>query len=587
MKVKLEIKNKFLLQLKIMGYLRRAAPAYLPVNLFNASVGALYYIVQILFYRMLIDLILYDSPSLFAAAMYFLGYQVFCLAYRSFDQWVSIRFKEREKAKVRQYYKKMIYAESAKKKLENYNSEEYLNLLYNAVYHNGDSFFLFADRLCILVGSLICFAALVTLFGRLHLIFIVGALFSALKNCVINSRKNRIDYQMYLEKLPFNRCDTYVHNLFYQKNYVRELRLYPIGAYFINKYKLLKNKRFGVIKKSLMQAGFATLARDGIDLLLRGIYIVVLVYLLINNRTTVGEFHLVLSQAATLAIYIERIIMFVPSVCNDAYYSADIFKVICSGNHSYQVVGGGVKGAFIVCRDLCFSYDGQKKVLKNINIRLPLDKKIAVVGENGSGKSTFIKLLTGLYTPTGGNVEYYYPGFEGRDCAELFGSLLQEFRLFPLSLKDNVLATDVENKEEEVETALRFAGIWEKMEDLPDGVDTVFAGEFLKEGVGLSGGEQQKLALARAYAKKRPVLVLDEPSANLDPQAKNHLIGKINDLSGGRAVFLVTHNPQYAKQADLVVFFEEGRIVEYGSPEELCKKGGYFERMQKFLAENE
>ncbi len=138
-----------------------------------------------------------------------------------------------------------------------------------------------------------------------------------------------------------------------------------------------------------------------------------------------------------------------------------------------------------------------------------------------------------------------------------------------------------------METALRFAGIWEKMEDLLDGVDTVFAGEFLKEGVGLSGGEQQKLALARAYAKKRPVLVLDEPSANLDPQAKNHLIGKINDLSGGRAVFLVTHNPQYAKQADLVVFFEEGRIVEYGSPEELCKKGGYFERMQKFLAENE
>ncbi len=77
MKVKLEIKNKFLLQLKIMGYLRKAAPAYLPVNLFNALVGALYYIVQILFYRMLIDLILYDSPSLFAAAMYFLGYQVF------------------------------------------------------------------------------------------------------------------------------------------------------------------------------------------------------------------------------------------------------------------------------------------------------------------------------------------------------------------------------------------------------------------------------------------------------------------------------------------------------------------------------
>ncbi|MDE7327379.1 MAG: ABC transporter ATP-binding protein/permease [Lachnospiraceae bacterium] len=439
MKAKSEIKNKLLLQCKITGHLHKASPAYLLINLLNAAGGAVCYILQILFYQKLIDFILYNSPALPTAALYFFGYQVFCLVYRLFDQWVTVRFKEREKAKVRRYYKKMVYSESAKKKLENYNSEEYNNLLHNAVYNDGEFLFLFADRLCILFGALLCFASVTVIFLRMHPVFLFGALLSALKNCVINSRKDRLDYQIHRDKMPFYRYDTYIHDLFYQKKYVRELRLYPIGSYFIKKYKLLRELRFRVIKKNLIQRGLFILARDGIDLLLQGIYIAVLTYLLINRRVTVGEFHLVLSQVATLSIHIERIIMFLPAVCNDANYSADIFKVFCSENQRFFVVSEGTGEACVVCRDLCFSYDGQREVLKDINICLPLDKKIAIVGENGSGKSTFIKLLMGLYVPQGGSITYHYPGFGGRDCQELFGSLLQEYRIFPLSLKENVL----------------------------------------------------------------------------------------------------------------------------------------------------
>ena len=236
-----------------------------------------------------------------------------------------------------------------------------------------------------------------------------------------------------------------------------------------------------------------------------------------------------------------------------------------------------------MCRDLCFSYDGQREVLSHINICLPLDKKIAIVGENGSGKGTLVKILTGLYTPTKGSIVYSYPGFRG-NTGELFGSLLQEYRIFPLSIKENILpssaknSSDRENKEE-AEAALRFAGILKKMEELPNGIDTVFSGEFQKDGVCLSGGEQQKIALARAYAKKAPVLVLDEPSANLDAEARGQLIEKINVLSEERAVFLVTHDLRYTKQADQVVFFEEGHIVEVGSPKELSGRGGRYARM--------
>lgn len=583
MKAAGEIKEKFLLQLRMTKHLHRAAPYYLPINLLNAAVGAVWYILQILFYQRLIDFILYTSPPFSVAALYFSCYYIAYLAFRLFDQWVSLRFNRREKEKTRCYYKKMVYTESAKKKLENYNSEEYLNLLYNAIEHGGESLLLFADRLSILLNSLICFIAVIIIFGRLHQIFIIGAVCSALKNCILNSKKEKIDYRMYREKLPFDRCDTYVHDLFYRQSYVRELRIFPIGNYFIRKYQGMKRLCFRAIKKDLVRGQLLNLAREGIDLLLKGIYIVVLVYLLINHRVTVGEFYTVLSQSATFAIYIERLFMFLPAVCIDANYSADIFAVLCGENHDFPAVGGEDSRACVICRDLCFSYDGQREVLSQINICLPLDKKIAIVGENGSGKSTFIKILTGLYTPTRGSIVYSYPGFIG-NVEELFGNLLQEYQLFPLSIKENILPSAKENKEGEVEAALRFAGIFKKIGELPDGMDTVFTGEFEKEGVRLSGGEQQKIALARAYAKKAPVLVLDEPSANLDVKAKGQLIEKINVLAEERAIFLVTHDLRYTKQADLVIFFEAGRVVEFGSPKELCRRGGKYARM---LAEQE
>lgn len=586
MKAAREIKRKFLLQFQMTKHLHRAAPYYLPVNLLNSAAGAACYILQILFYQRLIDFILYTFPPLSAAALYFFCYHIIYLAFRLFEQWVSLRFNGREKEKVRRYYKKMVYEESAKKKLENYNSEEYLNLLYNAIEHNGESLFLLADRLSILLNSLICFTAVIIIFGRLHPIFIIGAICSALKNCILNSKKEKVDYQIYREKLPFDRCDTYVHDLFYRQSYVRELRLFPIGGYFIRKYQTMKNLRFQAIKKNLARGCLLDLAREGIDLLFKGIYIVALVYLLINHRATVGEFYTVLSQSETFAIYIERLFMFLPTVCADANYSADIFSVLCGEEHDFPAVNGEVledSRACVMCRDLCFSYDGQREVLSHINICLPLDKKIAIVGENGSGKSTFVKILTGLYTPTKGSIVYSYPGFRG-NTGELFGSLLQEYRIFPLSIKENILpssaknSSDRENKEE-AEAALRFAGILKKMEELPNGIDTVFSGEFQKDGVCLSGGEQQKIALARAYAKKAPVLVLDEPSANLDAEARGQLIEKINVLSEERAVFLVTHDLRYTKQADQVVFFEEGHIVEVGSPKELSGRGGRYARM--------
>lgn len=164
------------------------------------------------------------------------------------------------------------------------------------------------------------------------------------------------------------------------------------------------------------------------------------------------------------------------------------------------------------------------------------------MGENGSGKTTFVKLLMGLYAPTGGRIEYYYPDEHIKNNSDLFSVMPQDYRIFALSVADNIFPASDGHGRERTEDAIRFCGLQEKVEKLPQGADTVLTGEFLENGVCLSGGEQQRVAIARAYAKNRPVLILDEPSGRLDPMSERRLIEKINGLSADKAVILVTHN---------------------------------------------
>lgn len=581
----MKLKNIMSLNLKMAGHLTKASPGYLPVKMADAVAGVLGSLLQMLFFQKLIDFVIYTNPPLPEVAVGFFLFYLLCMAVKSFNYWVNNIFHEREKAKIERYYKRMVYSEVVKKGLKNYSSEQYRDMLYNAVYNDGSCLYAFAGNLCSLVSAVITLVSVGYLFGRLHIIFVAGAVLSAVKNCICSSRANKIHYRMHKENLGLDRCDTYIDDLFYEKRYIRELKLYPVGNYFIRKYKLLKELRWKNRKKHNIRKNMVKLVQKMMDVMLYVLNIIVLVYLLTSHKITVGEFSLVLSNFALLSAYVERIFMFFPDISNNANYIGDIVKILCSEDYHFPEIGcggkglvQGVAGAHVKCEGLRFSYDGENDALIDVSIELPLDKKIAIVGENGSGKSTFIKLLMGLYVPSGGRMEYVCPDMAGKESKELFSTMLQDYRIFAMSIRDNI-CPGAGSGEENLKEAVCFSGLWEKVEQLSDGMDTVLTGEFLEEGVSLSGGEQQKLAIARAYAKKNPVLVFDEPSANLDPIAENALIDKINQLAKGRGVILVTHNLAYTKHVDLVCVFEAGRIVEFGTPKELMERKGRYEGM--------
>lgn len=248
-------------------------------------------------------------------------------------------------------------------------------------------------------------------------------------------------------------------------------------------------------------------------------------------------------------------------------------------------------------KNMSFRYDGaDRDTLKNINMRIEAGQRIALVGENGAGKSTLIKLLMRLYDVTEG--EICYGGEDIRHYStdayrSLFGSVFQDYQLYAATVLENVMMNESSEKEAgRACAALEKSGFQSRLKTLPAGLSTVLTREFDEKGVQLSGGEAQKVAIARLFAKKDRlrIAVLDEPSSALDPQAEYELNKNIMDRAGDAAVIFISHRLSTTKDADRIYMFENGEIIEQGTHQELMKLNGQYAKMfrcqAKYYQEN-
>lgn len=240
---------------------------------------------------------------------------------------------------------------------------------------------------------------------------------------------------------------------------------------------------------------------------------------------------------------------------------------------------------YIRIRNASFAYDGSnKKALENINIEIKPYEKIALVGYNGAGKTTLTNLLLRLYDVTDGSIEI--GGMDIRDVTVAshrarFSAVFQDFQIFSATVAENV-ALSKDYDEERVWKALKAAGF---TKELPDGLNTILLREFDDDGLMLSGGEQQKIAIARAFYKRCPYVILDEPSANLDPISEYELNHAMMEASEEKTVIFISHRLSTTRHADRIIMMEKGRIIESGSHEELMALDGKYAEMFKLQAE--
>lgn len=223
-------------------------------------------------------------------------------------------------------------------------------------------------------------------------------------------------------------------------------------------------------------------------------------------------------------------------------------------------------------RGVSFKYPGSEAyALRDVNISFRVGSRLAVVGMNGSGKTTFIKLLCRLYDPTEGEIllngidirKYRYDEY-----MDIFSIVFQDFSLFALPLGENVAAS-AQYDRARAEDCLQKAGFAERLADMPAGLDTYLYKELDKDGVEVSGGEAQKIAIARALYKDAPFIVLDEPTAALDPIAEAEIYSRFNEIAGDKTAIYISHRLSSCKFCDEIAVFDGGKIVQQGSHEEL------------------
>ncbi len=233
-------------------------------------------------------------------------------------------------------------------------------------------------------------------------------------------------------------------------------------------------------------------------------------------------------------------------------------------------------------KNVSFKYpDTENFVLKNVSLKFKVGEKLAIVGENGSGKTTFIKLLCRLYEPTEGRIllngidisKYNYD-----DYLTIFSVVFQDFKLLAHTVAQNVAASK-KYDENMVEECLIKAGFGERLKTLPKGIQTNIYKDLEKDGVEVSGGEAQKIALARAIYKQAPFVILDEPTAALDPIAEAEIYSKFNEIVGERTAVYISHRLSSCKFCDEIAVFENGEIAECGKHDELLLKNGKYSKL--------
>lgn len=242
--------------------------------------------------------------------------------------------------------------------------------------------------------------------------------------------------------------------------------------------------------------------------------------------------------------------------------------------HGTEVLRRVPEKCTVEFQDVSFSYDGVHNAVSHLSFQAEAGEKIAIVGENGAGKTTAMKLLAGLYFPTEGKIL-----INGTDAAtlkssersKLFSAIFQEVYLMPTTVQSNItMHPNEETDTEKLHKALRLAGLSEKISALPDGVQTRLRKDINHEAaVDLSGGEAQKTAIARALYRDAPFVVLDEPTAALDPVSEFEIYRRFNSFTDGKTAVYISHRLSSCRFCDKIVVFEKGRIVQTGTHEAL------------------
>lgn len=470
---------------------------------------------------------------------------------------------------------------------ELHESPIFLNDYTRALEESVDHIFSTCNGTFNVLKILITSIGMFSIIATMHYSVIIVAVLLALIYTILKVLMAKVQFKASTQQRPFRRMTRYNERSFTLKESMSELKTTEIGDLLLEKNEIAHNNIIKVFDKYIFPKTILSFICNLLLTLLYPLIICVVAYFTIDNLTeeAVAWFASMTVAATTLSTLITQLARAFGEVGQSMVEVSVAFDLLKMEGTIESKKGIDVNEFnSLDVENISFSYKGDVNQLENISMHIKKGQKIAIVGHNGAGKTTLVKLLLRLYDVKSGAILYNNTNYKDINVDSLrkeVGAVFQNVEVYAVSIAENVLLRTPKSEEDFdlINKALKFSGLDEYVEKLPNGINTIVTKEFDKDGVVLSGGNNQRLAIARGYALNYNLFILDEPSSALDPLAEAKVYNNMLALGRDKTIIFISHRLTTTVNADYIYLFEHGKIIEQGTHLELMKLDGKYKEM--------
>lgn len=478
------------------------------------------------------------------------------------------------------FYKKLDYID-----YDFHESPRFLNDYTRALEEGTERIYRSAKSVSTIVRIVFQSFSVFVIIFNMHYLAVVYAIAIGLVYTILRFRVGKIDFKALTLQRPFYRQRNYVNRTFFIKDAMADLKTTQIEEILLENNAKANDEIVKIIDDLTLKKTFLNYIGD---ILISSIYPItlgVLAFVTIDNLE-LSSFAALTVAATTLSTLVTQFVSAMGDMQNHSVECKIPFELLEMKSTIEGIVLNDVPGDFtdLKLEDVSFSYDDKTDVLKHIHMEVKKGEKIAIVGSNGAGKTTLVKLLLRLYDPKSGKITINQQDYKDTTAKELrkkVGAVFQNVEVYAASIAENILLHTIKTPQDEalVNEALTFSGLIDYVNQLEDGIHTQVTREFNRQGAIFSGGQMQRIAIARGYAQNYQLFMLDEPSSSLDPLAEAQVYQNMIHMGKDKTIIFISHRLTTTVNADRIYLFENGEIIESGTHEELIALNGQYKLM--------
>lgn len=461
---------------------------------------------------------------------------------------------------------------------------------------DGTNFLQVIEQLSGIITSFMTIAGLAAIIITIQpIIFVFIALVVFFK--LFADKKNRKLWEKWRPKYaPVTRKSGYYYRIIKTIDFGKEIRINNLQDWIYNKSLKIIEVYLKMAKKHNIEIQRNNILSSIANILQESAVYLILAYKVVFQGMSIGDFSMYTTSVSTFSNSVLSIVGAISNFMQTGLFVRDFRYCIEIADKSKRPDGNKLSdidtdNIVLQFNNVSFKYPNTDRyILKNISLTLKNNESLSIVGVNGAGKTTLIKLLCRFYEPTEGEIllnGVNIQSFSYDEYINLIGAVFQDFKLFNFSVRENISFDEKDEKSDDAKiiNCLQKSGLGEKINKLSGGIDTNISKEFDSNGVEFSGGEGQKLAMARTLYKNAPVIILDEPTSALDPIAEAEIYSKFHDITKDKTTIYISHRLSSCRFCDKIAVLDNGKIVQYGNHKELMETDGLYSTMWNMQAQ--